>query len=928
MQNIKLHFSHPWLLLLLIPAIFFTLFSYFRLNKRYRCTRNRIISIVCHLCVMFFAIFTLAGFVVRYQIPNETNEIVIVVDKSNSEGESQDAINNFVYDIIEEGQYDNFNIGIVNFGFDQKYVVPMTSDLTGAYDRYIEAEAPDVTATNLADAVSYAKTLFTNPKSGKIVLITDGKETDKSVQQVIGGISMQGIVVDVAFVPSTYTGNDAQIVDIVMPDYYVGVGVECSISVVVESKDEQKILLSLYDNGTTDEEIGTQLVNLPMGQHTITFQHVFQDDDLHEIRFKIDKQDAVAENNEYCTYYFIETFDKILVVERTLGESTALIEFLNSDPKKQYAIQTACVTDAKFPNSVDALRAYDQVILNNIANKDMPEGFVQQLSSYVQDYGGGLFTVGGNDEDGKANTYNRDDLYGTVYQSMLPVEAVDYTPPVAVMLILDRSGSMLSLDDKGNSFFDGAKAGAIACLDALSERDYIGVMTLDENPEMILPLTERTKEQTIKDVITSMGDANLNHNTFFTNAISAAGTALNLYRDRVAKRHIIIISDCGVASSDTNYKAKIAELHNLGITVSIVGINQASNANMEEAVALGGGKFYPVNNVGNLVAAMEEDLHAPRIKDVNDEEFYPLIYNLNSPIVRDLERGEEAYRNNLTVKLGGFYGVKIREGADMVLAGNYNVPIYAQWKYGKGTVGSFMCDLQGSKWSSAFMQNVNGQKFIRNAVDNLMPTENIRPKSINVNLKEDNYINVMSALTTLEDGQKLVGQIVKTNASGDVVVSLNEVTNLAESNTTSIYVTMALSAENNYTRCEFVAKESGVYKIILKKVDALGNVLDERVVYKAFSYSKEYDSIPDKQNTILKQEMEELATKANGNLIEDLQDSRPIFEDFVKVIDCVYDPRFLFMILAIVLFLCDIAVRKFKFKWLHEIIRDKKKNLK
>ena len=36
------------------------------------------------------------------------------------------------------------------------------------------------------------------------------------------------------------------------------------------------------------------------------------------------------------------------------------------------------------------------------------------------------------------------------------------------------------------------------------------------------------------------------------------------------------------------------------------------------------------------------------------------------------------------------------------------------------------------------------------------------------------------------------------------------------------------------------------------------------------------------------------------------------------------DPRLAFIIAAIVLFLLDIAVRKFKFKWLHEIIRERK----
>ena len=161
MQNIELHFSYPWLLLLLIPAVFLTLFSYFKLNKRYRCTRNRIISIVLHICIMFFAIFTLSGFVVRYDIPNEKNEIIILVDKSTSEEEAQQSIDMFVDSVLTEGRFDGFNMGIVTFGFDQKYVVPMTDELDGVFETYCAAEdLPDVSATNVAAALNYAKTLF------------------------------------------------------------------------------------------------------------------------------------------------------------------------------------------------------------------------------------------------------------------------------------------------------------------------------------------------------------------------------------------------------------------------------------------------------------------------------------------------------------------------------------------------------------------------------------------------------------------------------------------------------------------------------------------------------------------------------------------------------------------------------------------------
>ena len=936
MQNIKLHFSHPWLLLLLIPAVFLTLFSYFRLNKRYRCTRNRILSIVLHLCVMFFAIFTLSGFVIRYQIPNEKNEIIILVDKSNSENESQEAIDLFVGEVLKEGKYEGFNMGIVTFGFDQKYVLPLTDNLGEALDTYMGAclpeNLPDVSATNVAAALEYTKTLFTNPESGKIVLVTDGKETDEEAKQVIRGISSQGLTVDVAYVPSDYTGNDAQIIGINLPEYHVGVGDECDISVVIESKEEQEFYVALFDNGVMDEK-KIQFVSMKRGLHEESFKHVFKEDGLHEIGFQIlpvaKEEDYLEENNVYCTYYNLETFNKVLIVERASEDSKTLQDMLNADSETAYDITPICITDANLPKDVNALRAYDQVILNNISNAVMPEGFAQTLSDYVKEFGGGLFTVGGESKDGEANAYLPGDMYGTLYQEMLPVEVIPYTPPVGVMLIIDASYSMVdTTDDKGNILFDGAKAGAIACLDALTERDYIGVMTTGEVVESVLQLTPRTQERKIKAAIDDMEDPLPDTGTKFTGAIKQAGVELNVYKDSLAKRHVILVTDGKPNDPPADYQKAIKDLAAMGITVSIIGIGQAGDTDMATAAALGNGTFYPVNSVKDLVGSMKEDLGLPRIKDVNDEEFNPIIYDIASPIIKGLETGTGVDSKRLTVELGGFYGSKIKADADLILTGNYNVPLYAQWKYGKGTVGSFMCDVQGSKWTNKFVADPNGQKLIRNVVDNLMPTENIRPKSINISLKEDNYTNTLSVLADLSQGEKIVGEIIYKTEEGNVTIPLDKVTDL--SGVTSLpacYVTKALSAENNYTRCGFIVKATGVYTIVLRKVDSNGNTLgDEAIFYKAFSYSEEYDSIVEETEEDIRERLADLATKGNGKLIEDLEDPYSIFAEFIKTFDKVYDPRFLFMILAIVLFLADIAVRKFKFKWLHEIIRDRKRN--
>ena len=69
--------------------------------------------------------------------------------------------------------------------------------------------------------------------------------------------------------------------------------------------------------------------------------------------------------------------------------------------------------------------------------------------------------------------------------------------------------------------------------------------------------------------------------------------------------------------------------------------------------------------------------------------------------------------------------------------------------------------------------------------------------------------------------------------------------------------------------------------------------------------------------------VQELAKDGRGSVI-DRNQAWTVYDDFDPYLHRTYDPRLPFLIAAIVLFLIDVAVRKFKFKWLHEIFRDRK----
>ena len=936
MTNLTLTFDRPWLMLLLIPALALTLLTYFLLPRKYRKTRNRITSMVLHMVVMLLCISVLSGLKFNYIIPNPENEIILLVDVSDTSEEAKDRREDFMKLIINESRYGGYKVGVVTFGFDQQYAVPLTYDTDSIFLRYQSAPLPDTSATDIAAALRYAGELFDYRETGKIVLISDGKETDETATTVIRAISARGTKVDTVYLSSDYSSDNVQVIGVEFPTYHVNVNEECTLGVAVTSKNgARSTVIELYDNGNFDDETGLQTVDISAGTQIVNFRKSFDTEGLHEIRVKVtESEDRLEENNVYYSYIYLEVYDRVLVIDqgKNDGESDEIVKLLTQEGADYEVEVLHLLSSDSVPASVDALLQYDQIILNNIASADLtPYALDELLYNYVYEYGGGLFTVGGNNDDGTAHAYNRFDLNNTLLQQMMPVRAINYTPPVGVVVVIDVSGSMSSGDK-----LQWAKNGAITCLDALTERDYIGVISLETNYHTELQLTSRTEETTIKEAINKL---EIKGATQFTPAIVRAGQAL-VAEQRVDRKHVIIITDGMPTDREEEYLPEVDRYYrNNGITFSVVGIDFSKGSSaadmMIKLVKTGGGteeNVYYANSEHDLLSALLNDLNAPEIKELTEEEFHPVVSEKLSQVVSGVEYGTvldydsegrviKQTSNALSATLGGFYGVQARDRAETILVGEYDVPIYAQWKFGEGMVGSFMCDLSGN-WSADLLADENGQRVILNIVSNLMPTTNIRPNSIRLELEEENYFNRLNIFTSLAEGEYIQGTITEYTADGEIVTSLNEKTE--ETDGAHLYVTVNLNAENRYTRSTFVIKKSGIYKISISKFDAEGNILATIEMYKAFSYSKEYDMFTETTDFDPSGLMEELAAKGNGAVIDAEEDPLSVFKGFVTGFDRTADPALVFMIIAIVLFLADIAIRKFKFKWPHEIIRDYK----
>ena len=405
---------------------------------------------------------------------------------------------------------------------------------------------------------------------------------------------------------------------------------------------------------------------------------------------------------------------RILVFGKA-DESAALLSLLAESGK--YDAERADIADAAEYGTAEALGAYDEIILNNVAVREMPDGFQEILCSYVYDLGGGLLTAGGRDERGEPHAYNRDDMTGTVYEEILPVQAVNFEPPAGIVFVLDNSGSMGASGADGKSALDRAKEGISACLDALPAGDCVSVVTSDGTTAA--PLTNLGRAGGADVIKTVMNGIGFGGGTQIYAGLSEAAELL-LSAEGVYARHVVLLTDGEIPDAAACVGLAEKYYRENDITFSAVGLGASSfySETLEMFAESGGGKFYAAKTE-DLFFLLFDDLHSPELREFEYEPFFPEISDPLSPLFEGVNFTQEGDRVLMTAQLGGFFGARAKEGSEVVLSGPFGVPVYACRDFGAGKTGSFLCDLSGD-WSAEFMADEGCRKFLLNAVGALI----------------------------------------------------------------------------------------------------------------------------------------------------------------------------------------------------------------
>jgi len=866
MSNIEITFAQPLLLLLAIPCFAIVLIPFLVLPKKRRNTFRKRMPVILHLIIVSLLTLILSGLAFTQTVGNQA--IVLLLDFSHSTVPVQEAIAEHAIEIID-AMNDEVPLGIVAFADSQVYVADI-NDANGkitATDLKVSVDNAQhiADATDLNAALEYAASLMPKDLNKRIILLSDGKETDGDAENYAHFLATQNVRIDAMYFDSALEAPEMQISSVTIPEGAY-VGDDITITAELQSNIAGNAVLKLYsETRLLEEQEITMLPGLFMTELSISSiepgNHTYQ-------LVLYPEQDTIPENNQGYAYIDIAGGSNILVIADTLKNAA----FLDNILSEKNVVDTTTVFNA--PKSLVELCNYDEVILVNANYNGLPDGFGELLETYVSDYGRSLLTVGG------PNTYMFGNMDDTIMEEMLPV---DFTlqeenegESVALMLVLDCSSSM------NRSLLSIAKQGAIKCVEAMTDNDYVGIISFNTTARLrseIIQATDTNKDtltRTISALVTGRG-------TYYVEALELAHE--ELLKSTAEKRHVIFLSDG--EPTDRGYIQAVERMAEDGISVSTIGLSHSSTS-LSNMADTGSGRYYYVQTATDLPDIMVTETEQIAVSNKISGEFTTIVAK-ESPLTEELDVAA------LPI-LTGYIGTTLKEDADAYLITDQGHPLFATWQYGEGTVGFFASDLYG-EWSSRWMINATAQQLAK--------------AFVGTTVSEVHSESAFRVGTTLRGKTAEIAVHTPTTDTG------HEITLTATKGKKQTNYTLQQTDPDTYSGIVELT-ESGIWQLAIEEKDPLGNVVDYAQIPLTVSYFSEYNAFAEGGRILL----EDLCEITDGVCADSVTEL--VKNEFASA-KITYNPLVPLGILVALLLLADITIRKIRWKDIKNLFLSRKK---
>jgi len=528
---------------------------------------------------------------------------------------------------------------------------------------------PKEQASNLQGALRHAYGLFPEGKLKRLVLVSDGRETRGSaVEEALRAkerkIKVYSVAVQGPYPPEVLIQN-VRIPEIIRLRAPFSLYVE-----VFSTYPAKKVPITIYKNGFV---FAYRRIDLVPGLQKIRFKTRIDEPGLTSFQAIIKpKLDRFRGNNYFVRAVPIQGEPRILYLE---GEPNKAYHLARALRKQRFRVEVR--SDHGVPTSLRDLERYDLVILSDIPAFKISASQMRLLEMYVQDLGGGLVMVGGE------NSFGPGGYFQTRLEKVLPVrfdiEKKKEAPSLAMVLVIDKSGSM------SGERIRLAREAAKTTVKMLGPNDKIGVVAFDYRAREVVSLQALSgrKSQVLYDLsrIPASGGTNI------AAALEKAYAMLSQVQAKI--KHVILLSD----GQDSNRRIPTIsqQMHAENMTISTIAVGSGSDRSTLRNIAeLGGGRYYYTEDPYSIPKLFTKETSKVNRSSFVEEPFRPRVLS-RSQAIKGINFARAPF-------LLGYVSTKSKPRSRVILGTEHGEPLLVSWRYGLGKVVAYTSDVK-SRWA-------------------------------------------------------------------------------------------------------------------------------------------------------------------------------------------------------------------------------------
>ncbi|MFN8611966.1 MAG: VWA domain-containing protein [Vulcanimicrobiota bacterium] len=719
----RLGFSHPALLLLL--PLLIAVWSWSGGRPAGPAAQvagwRRRLSAGLRLATLVLLALVLAG--IRWRLPSDRLTVTFLLDQSLSARRQQA----FMHDYLEKAlaaRPARVNVAVVHFAGEAAL------ELAATNSPYIPKSTQRLNReeSNLAAALQYAAAAQPPGQSGRLVLISDGKQTRGDLLQ-----AAEASALEIDCLPIPLDQQPEVLVEELRCPSSVPQKTPFDLVATLDSTQNCPAELQLWRNGRA---AGIFKVRLSPGRNVYLLPQGGEAAGVarYELRVSV-AEDGEPANNRAAGLTLVEGPSRLALIHPR-GAPPALVGVLTAN-----GAQVDALSPDQLPEDVGEWLGYQGVILDNVSSTDLSTEQLESLTALVREAGLGLTMLGGPDSFA-AGGYARTPLAEALPLDMR-VRRNLLTPPTAQLHILDKSGSMGEVT-QGVEHIAMAREASIAGLELLTGEDQFGVIGFDDAFKWVVPIQAPTQPKALAGRISTLRAGG---GTDLFPALEAGIRSLST--NPLSSRHILILSDGATAPANFERLARQAEEQHIVLSTVAVG-DGADMAFLEKLARDGKGRCYVADSVHALprIFARETLLSS---RSAFDEKPARLQAGSAHPVLQGVGLDAPLLGHNLCTAKGAPHRVLVETQG--------NDPVLAVGRYGLGKTVAFTGD-DGRRWSAPWAAREDFARLLLQAVRWSLPASQQGPLEVSAGLDGLQRLEVNARVSPELAPQGLVGALM------------------------------------------------------------------------------------------------------------------------------------------------------------------------